>query len=281
MMDRGTVLDRPLQSGNQHQTGRSLIDRVGPHNRRSNLGGNGSHLSPAQVSHIQAQIDGITGGGIPRHHMNGRGAGAVAPMNGGPAMNQPGLQDLMALQTHFLAQLAANFPVVNPALAGPPGFPQQNFGGFLQQQQPNSGFPPGAPGFGQASRGRGGMSRGGTQGRGGMGVRGHGGSPAQFVVPAQPQQPQPPAAPPITTSTSAPERPGTPSLCKYALKCTNAQCRYSHPSPVATVESGVVLSTEFCSKGKGCKDKHCTLGHVSPSVVNGTTRLCDPSFRTS
>jgi len=50
------------------------------------------------------------------------------------------------------------------------------------------------------------------------------------------------------------------------MKCTNALCRYSHPSPVATAESGVVLSNEACDKGKDCKDKDCIKSHISPAI---------------
>ena len=63
-----------------------------------------------------------------------------------------------------------------------------------------------------------------------------------------------------------PERPQSPTLCKFSTKCTNALCRWSHPSPVATAESGVVLSTEACEKGKNCADKDCVKSHVSPAV---------------
>lgn len=81
---------------------------------------------------------------------------------------------------------------------------------------------------------------------------------------------------PSTSSTPAlvrsgfvpPERPQSPTLCKYGLKCTNPVCRYSHPSPVATAESGVVLSNEACENGKNCKDKDCIKAHVSPAVLN-------------
>ena len=268
-------MDRPLGAGNQHQNGRSLIDRVGPHSRRGSVGGSGN-LSPAQVSHIQAKIDGITGNPVPRHLMNGRGQGPM-PMNGGPAMNIS-LQEMMVMNWDMMRQMANTIGMMAPAgPVGNFGFPQPNVGGIPPQQQMGA-FPPGVPSFSPSSgpQGRGGMGRGGAQGRGGMGGgRGHGGSPNQFVVPAQPQplpapKPTPTPATPVP-SISGPERPGTPSLCKYSLKCTNPQCRFSHPSPVATVESGVVLSTEFCPKGKDCKDKHCTLGHVSPSLVNGMT----------
>ncbi len=77
-------------------------------------------------------------------------------------------------------------------------------------------------------------------------------------VPAQPAQ----------LAYAVPERPQSPTLCKFGLKCTNPHCRYSHPSPVATPESGIVLSNDPCEKGKDCKDKDCIKAHVSPAVLN-------------
>ncbi|KAG8965285.1 hypothetical protein FRC03_000750 [Tulasnella sp. 419] len=80
-----------------------------------------------------------------------------------------------------------------------------------------------------------------------------------------------------TTSNAAPpSRPLSPTLCKFATACTNAFCRYSHPSPVATVESGVVLSTEPCSKGLECEDKDCLNAHPSKAAKDvgpGTSTL--------
>ncbi|KAF8583824.1 hypothetical protein K439DRAFT_1634039 [Ramaria rubella] len=282
MMDRSALMDRPLGGTNHNPNGRSLIDRVGPHNnRRGGLGGN-NNLSPAQVSHIQAKIDGITGSPGPRHPMNGRGGQPPmpmpAPMNGNNGMNIT-LQDMMVMNWDMMRQMANTIGMIAPAgSVNNFGFPQQNVGAVTQPQM--GGFTPGgAPGFAPGPPMRGGMGRGGAQNRGGMGGGGgRGGQPSQFGAPTRTQPlPAPAPAPALAPAPAAPgpsmtvpDRPGTPSLCKYALKCTNPQCRFSHPSPVATVESGVVLSTEFCPKGKDCKDKHCTLGHVSPSVANGT-----------
>jgi len=98
----------------------------------------------------------------------------------------------------------------------------------------------------------------------------------------QDQQPAPEGTLPPTPSVQAPqavttppafvvpERPQSPTLCKFGLKCTNAHCRWSHPSPVATTESGVVLSNDPCEQGKDCKDKDCIKAHVSPAVANPT-----------
>lgn len=94
-------------------------------------------------------------------------------------------------------------------------------------------------------------------------------SPASFSTTAAPLIVAPTpmqATPPIPYVI--PERPQSPSLCKFGLKCTNAHCRWSHPSPVATPESGVVLSKEACENGRNCKDKDCIRAHVSPAILN-------------
>ena len=66
---------------------------------------------------------------------------------------------------------------------------------------------------------------------------------------------------------SPPSRPSSPTLCKFGVRCTNALCKYAHPSPVATPESGIVLSNEACENGRNCKDKDCTKAHVSPAAA--------------
>lgn len=65
-----------------------------------------------------------------------------------------------------------------------------------------------------------------------------------------------------------PSKPTSEELCKYGVDCKNAVCRYSHPSPSATRESGLVLSKDICDKGKGglaCEDRDCPKSHVSPA----------------
>lgn len=59
------------------------------------------------------------------------------------------------------------------------------------------------------------------------------------------------------------DRPISPTLCKFGVNCTNALCRWSHPSAAATAESGIVLSTEACPAGRKCQNKDCTLSHPS------------------
>lgn len=274
--------DRHAPPLNNNQGGRSLIDRVGGHARRGGINGNQGGLSHVQVSQIQAKIDGITGN-QPNAMMN-LPQGPV-PMNGGP-MNFT-MQEMMMMNWDMMRQMANTLGMLAP------------MGGFGVQPQmpgfiPQMNMPP--P---QQQQSHGGMGRGApNRGGGHLGGRGRGrGQPNQFTVPTQDgpatsapstapsiapatavpvthPTPQPPAPTPtqeaaLIPGSNLPVRPSTPSLCKFGLKCTNPQCRYSHPSPVATAESGVVLSTEFCPQGRDCKNKHCTLGHVSPSVVNG------------
>lgn len=78
-----------------------------------------------------------------------------------------------------------------------------------------------------------------------------------------------------------PERPQSPTLCKFNTKCNNAHCRYSHASPVATAESGLVLSNEACENGKDCKDPDCTKSHVSPAVLNPQAEHSIPNAQIS
>jgi len=91
-------------------------------------------------------------------------------------------------------------------------------------------------------------------------------APVSTPTPAAAPNPTPPQ--PIRPNFAVPERPQSPTLCKFSLKCTNPHCRWSHPSPVATPESGMVLSNEVCEQGKDCKDKDCIKGHISPAAVN-------------
>lgn len=268
---------------------RSLADRIGGPAHRSNH----------RQDEIQARIDNIVsnsngvpdgsnmmmGGGF------GGGMGMPGAMGGGMDMgmaNPMMLQEMMMNQMALMAQMASSMGMMNPnpqfgmPMQGMPGgemgmFPGGNMGGF-QGPQPN-----GHTGGGR-ERGRGGW--GGGRGRGGhlSSVEPHipetnGATITEVPIIA-------PTPTPATVASSAavppqpqripyalPERPQTPSLCKFGLKCTNAHCRYSHPSPVATPESGVVLSNEACENGKDCKDKDCIKAHVSPAVLNPNGKL--------
>lgn len=256
-------------------SGRSLLERVGGPPGRHN-----GH--PRGRDDIQARIDNITGSPDPNMMManfpNGIPPGMdMNAINMGMAQANPMmLQEMMMNQMAMMAQMASTMGIV------PGGFPMQ--GGMPQDmgmfnggmngfpQQPNGG--PGGRGRG-IGRGRGG-SRGG-RGGGGAHVNGHAneaaGNEAIAAQSASVAAPTPTAPNPAQIAAAAqrpgfvpPERPQSPSLCKFSTKCTNALCRWSHPSPVATAESGVVLSTEACEKGKDCVDKDCVKSHVSPAV---------------
>jgi hypothetical protein len=73
-----------------------------------------------------------------------------------------------------------------------------------------------------------------------------------------PQQMVQPVAPAPRKPVKLPPRPTSEELCKYGVDCKNAICRYSHPSPAASKESGLVLSKEVCDKGLQCEDKVIT-----------------------
>lgn len=85
---------------------------------------------------------------------------------------------------------------------------------------------------------------------------------------------QPPTAAKATsknnlTLINPPEKPPSQEICKYGVGCSHRTCQYSHPSPVATQESGVVLRTDACPDMLECKNKDCPFSHVSPSIING------------
>ena len=281
---------------------KSLLDRMGPsRNGRAH-------------DEIQARIDSITGPANQEMMMMQQGG---FPMNGMPPMDMAAmggmsnpmmLQEMMMSQMAMMAQMAGAMGLLNPGAMGMNGQFQGQPGMPGDMGMMNNG-PNGPQHHGHDGRGRG-RGRGGMRGQSGRGRGGHiqgsGNGPSDSpVVAAQPststsQGPaptivaptpiQPPAAPSpapqIAPSqshpgVSLPERPQSPTLCKFGLKCTNALCRYSHPSPVATPESGVVLSNDPCEAGKDCKDKDCVKAHVSPAVLkpNGKFSFADHYLR--
>ncbi|KAF9565605.1 hypothetical protein CPC08DRAFT_747879 [Agrocybe pediades] len=282
-------------SNHPHPNGRSLLERVG--------GPAGRGPKNFQRDEIQARIDNIVGN-APDHNMmlppGFPGMGMGMDMNAMASMANPlMLQEMMMNQMALMAQMATSMGIINPAAAqfgGQPGFPMQQGGmpDMNMMQNMNNGFQqqPGGPNN-NAGRGRGGARGGRGVGRGRGAAPGNanraatngkapsGEAPSSNAVPIvapSPITPAPSSAPsaservagpaPTQLGYAIPERPQSPTLCKFALKCTNAHCRYSHPSPVATPESGVVLSNEACEKGKECKDKDCLKAHVSPAVLN-------------
>jgi hypothetical protein len=276
---------------------RSLLERVGPRSagnafpRPDNLQNN--IPGPGEMDLQAALAAGFVPPGLNGMDMN---AMAAAQMGPNPLM----LQEMMMNQMAMMAQMATSLGMMNPN----PG----QFGGFpMQPGAQDVGIYGGPGGFN-------GPPVGGTPNRGRAGVKGaysgltRGEAASHLsITESLSSEGQPPPAPllveapaPTSTPTVAPtpatpqptrpsfvvpERPQSPTLCKFSLKCTNPHCRWSHPSPVATPESGMVLSNEPCEQGKDCKDKDCIKAHISPAAVNPalgmlliSQSLSDPDF---
>jgi nuclear polyadenylated RNA-binding protein NAB2 len=290
-----------MQRDNGQSGSRSLLERMSSPR-------NGHFIK----DDVQARIDSITAQSPDMAMMMG-GAPPGFPMNGIPPMDMAAmanmtnplmLQEMMMNQMALMTQMAGAMGILNPAAMGMNGpFPMQpGMGPDMNMVNGMNGGQQGMDGRGRG-RGRGGM-RGGGRGRGGHTPVSSSSTPAPdgsasslpglsvsaeqgFAVAAPtPVHAVPPVVPQIAPSTSQdrsglvpPERPQSPTLCKYGLKCTNPVCRYSHPSPVATPESGVVLSNEACENGKNCKDKDCIKAHVSPAALKASGELIFTPFQ--
>lgn len=271
---------------------RSLLDRVGGRS-------GGGH----QRDEIQRRIDSVTSVGqdpnmmVPPGFPPGMHPGM--DVNAMAAANMMNPMDALMMQQFALMQQMQQMAASMGMMGGQPpqGFMPNGMPGDMSMMQNNmNNFQNQPNGHGNNGRGRGGPRGGRGAGRGGRGsAPSTGGHNAQSQGgPGESQTtfaaPTPVVAVPIAATSSSssaitesapkpayavPERPQSPTLCKFGTKCTNAHCRYSHPSPVATSESGVVLSNDPCENGKDCKDKDCTKAHVSPAALNpnGTSSL--------
>ncbi|KAG9030329.1 hypothetical protein FRB95_004114 [Tulasnella sp. JGI-2019a] len=245
-----TQPQQPLQQRSQGPGGpnmHNLNPQMGPNMQPGGGGFPGGQMDPAAMAMMMQQ------GYNP------------AMMNGGFAPN--GIEATMMAIQQF-GQLAMQMGLV----PGPMGMV-----GPGPMQQPGGGH--GGPRF-QGDRGMGGGP--------GMGGRHNGGQRNVPVAQGPPgtgnqRGPGPSSATGITTihsptpivpattslpNSNVPLRPLSPTLCKFVTNCNNPTCRYSHPSPVSTMESGVVLSTEPCEKGVNCLDKDCIYAHVSKAAKN-------------
>ncbi|GAA5904264.1 hypothetical protein JCM6882_003182 [Rhodosporidiobolus microsporus] len=111
-----------------------------------------------------------------------------------------------------------------------------------------------------------------------------------FAAPAPSRAPRvPPSAKPATPPVVLPSKPQQEAICKHGVDCSKPQCPYSHPSPVATKESGLVLSSDACEKQLKCEDADCSKSHVSKAqltapasaVSSGPATVIAPSRPTS
>ncbi|KZV73989.1 hypothetical protein PENSPDRAFT_648389 [Peniophora sp. CONT] len=248
---------------NSNVGGRGLLERIGP----ARSGPPPPPFNPGPGPNMMNGLPGPFPPGMNEMEM----AQAMQGMNGGPNQ-QMMFQEMMMNHMALMAQMASGMGMLPP----PGMMPGMGMGG------PPQGM--GGPGFGGPGMGPGPGPRNGP----GRPQRGRGGRPNQGVRPTNehspapptpsdvhvpqlaaptPQQPAPSPAQP-QPAFAVPDRPQSPTLCKFGQKCTNAHCRWSHASPVSTAESGVVLSTEACENGRECVDKDCIKSHVSPAAVN-------------
>lgn len=291
-------------SGDNRRNNRSLLERVGPPSQR--FGGNSQrphvndnnnfrgapHQQP-MFDPVQAQMDVVAAAQMGM-------AGFPMPMM---TVDQMQMQELIQSQAMMLNQMNQ---MMQQLAAANGGNNSGGFNSALQgQSNQNAGaFGPGKD-RGGASRGGGRGPVGHANGATAPAPAASAASaPAQAPHPTPAQKPVPatvasstsPAdssiplsavtatpvvAPQPRTAAAAaaevatgatpvgtyPERPGTPTLCKFSINCTNPMCRYSHPSPAATMESALVLSNDACEKGNKCDDKDCTKSHVSPATL--------------
>ncbi|KAH9956499.1 hypothetical protein BC827DRAFT_1230775 [Russula dissimulans] len=253
---------RAMRDGRQSgPTGpRSLLERVGPR-----TSGNGFPRPDNMQNNIpipgDMDIQAALAAGFVPPGMNGMDMNAIAAAQMAP--NPLLLQEMMLNQMAMMAQMATSMGMMNPG----------QFGGFpMQPGAQDVGMYGGPGGFGGPSVG-GGPNRARAGGREPLLIEEQP-VPTPQLTEAPASTPTPTAAPkptppqPVRLNFAIPERPQSPTLCKFSLKCTNPHCRWSHPSPVATPESGMVLSNEVCEQGKDCKDKDCIKGHISPAAVN-------------
>ncbi|KIM26917.1 hypothetical protein M408DRAFT_330289 [Serendipita vermifera MAFF 305830] len=240
----------------------------------------GDHGEPNRGRSLKDRLGGFSRD-APGHPMPG-GPGPRFPPNGPPGMQQPppmggfnpdaqmqgmnpnfAMTEMLVQQNALLQGLlhtmANGMQMPLPGIPGMPGMPGPGM--------PGMGPPPfngrGGPGFNNNGR-QGGPPRPGPPNAGPP--PGHANGDKQGP-PAGIEAPQP--VKPLFNAPSNPalfDRPLSPSLCKFGVNCTNALCRYSHPSAAASAESGVVLSTEACPAGRHCADKDCTLSHPSAST---------------
>ncbi|KAK4055339.1 mRNA-binding protein nab2 [Microbotryomycetes sp. JL201] len=227
---------------------RSLLDRMGPRPQRGgrSLQGPPVGMPPQAFDMISQAINAVRNGahpsalaGIPfpalaSHPLAGTLPPGVMQQAQAAAMAQA--QAFAAMQNAWSMPFGANGPP-------PPGFNPQA-----------APFQPiGAPGGPSGPRGlRAGPNTPGPR-------------PANGA-------PRPTATSSAPAAVVLPKKPADEAICTYGVKCTKPQCQYSHPSPVATEESGLVLSSEACPKQLECDDKDCPKSHVSPAQKADSTR---------
>ncbi|GJN91705.1 hypothetical protein Rhopal_004728-T1 [Rhodotorula paludigena] len=240
--------------------GKSLFDRVNGNNPQfapgRNLGPvNNTGMPQPAFDAITQAVNAILSGAHPSLL-----AQIPFPALAAHPLSQRLPQHVMAqAQANAMAQAQAMAAIQNVWSAPPGAFngaggPQQQQGGGGGGPGPAGGFNPNAPAFNPAFARGGGGPRGGAPGK--------------------------PATPPVVL----PSKPAKEEICKHGVECTKPQCSFSHPSPCATKESGLVLSSEACDKQLKCEDPDCPKSHVSraqkthpPSAVSSGNTAVAPT----
>ena len=267
---------------------RSLLERVGPRSAGNAFPRPDNIQNNIPVSGDMDMQAALAAGFVPPG-MNGMDMNALAAAQMGP--NPILLQEMMMNQMAMMAQMASSLGMMNPGQFG--GFPMQPGAQDVGMYGGPGGFN-GPPVGGTPKRGRvggkgpySGLARGDTASHlsltESLSSEGQPPPTPQLVEAPGPSSiptvaPTPATPQPTRLNFAVPERPQSPTLCKFSLKCTNPHCRWSHPSPVATPESGMVLSNEPCEQGKDCKDKDCVKAHISPAAVNPALGML-PTFQ--
>ena len=235
--DRGTTNNRRprMSSENEQQNGeRSIFDRAGVRagtaqaNNFNNMGGG---FGNGRNNGGPGRRGGPGGPGFQQQQIPGPGQfGPQIP--GLPALHIPdNFNSLPPAQQQAIQQQIFQHQLIAAAAA------QQMYTG-------GAGGPQGGPPMGIQAPQFPGMVQNGQQ------------SPTQpMFAPQQMQQQGHQQQQRAPKPVKLPPRPTSEELCKYGVDCKNAICRYSHPSPAATKESGLVLSKEVCEKGLDCDDK--------------------------
>ncbi|KAI0282809.1 hypothetical protein BGY98DRAFT_1174441 [Russula aff. rugulosa BPL654] len=252
---------------------RSLLERVGPRSAGNAFPRPDNIQNNIPVPGDMDMQAALAAGFVPPG-MNGMDMNALAAAQMGP--NPILLQEMMMNQMAMMAQMASSLGMMNPGQFG--GFPMQPGAQDVGMYGGPGGFN-GPPVGGTPKRGR-------VGGKESLSSEGQPPPAPQLVEAPGPSSiptvaPTPATPQPTRLNFAVPERPQSPTLCKFSLKCTNPHCRWSHPSPVATPESGMVLSNEPCEQGKDCKDKDCVKAHISPAAVNPALAEHKPSTPTA
>ncbi|ORY75042.1 hypothetical protein BCR35DRAFT_306468 [Leucosporidium creatinivorum] len=238
-------LPQPPQGGGDG----NLLNRMGPAptgNRGGggNQGGNTMGMPRAAYEAISQTIAAVNAGA----HPSALAAIPFPALAAHPSSKFLPPQILAQAQAHAMAQAQA-FAAMQGVWGNAPGAPGP----------PGGGFNPQAPAFNPSF---GGGPRGGPGGAGGHFNPSH---------PANSHASKPTPPPPAPKSVVLPTKPEQEQICKHATECSKPPCPYSHPSPVATKESGLVLSSEACELQLECKDPDCPKSHISPSQKSMTS----------